>query len=166
MSDNNLPKLTETDLTDLWKFHQEHADSEKFHGVRRKAAKDEILRRGAERDATVLPTDAGEITITLPNTYAYNPAIVDGAFYALIVRDGLELEWADKVKHTYYINKTWLNKLAKRGAEYREVIEKMTTAGTGSPSIKGPSLKELGGYVSAEEGAEAGYVPTEEVPSI
>lgn len=144
------PNLTETEITDLWRKHQEHKDAEDFHNVRRVAARDEVLRRGAERDATVLPTDAGEITITLPNTYAYNPIIVDKEFYALIVRDGLEAEWADKVRHTYHINKTWLNKLAKRGEEYREVIEKMTTAGTGSPSIKGPSLEELGGYAEKE----------------
>ncbi len=149
MTDNELPKFAETDLTALWRFHQEHDESERFHKVRRVAARDEVLRRGADRDATVLPTDAGDITITLPNTYAYNPVIVDREFYALIVRDGLEAEWADKVKHTYHINKTWLNKLAKRGQEYRDAIESMTTAGTGSPSIKGPSLEELGGY--AEE---------------
>ena len=145
-----LPKLTETELNELWRFHQEHADSEQFHKVRRVSARDEILRRGAERDATVLRTESGDITITLPDTYAYNPAIVDKDFYALIVRDGLEAEWKDKVKHTYHINKTWLNKLAKRGQEYRDVIERMTTAGTGSPSIKGPSLKELGGYAERE----------------
>lgn len=151
MTDSDLPNLRETDITDLWRKHQEHKDAEDWNKARRVAAKDEILRRGAERDATVLPTDAGDITITLPNSYAYNERIVDKEFYALIVRDGLEAEWADKVRHTYHINKTWLNKLAKRGQEYRDVIEQMTTAGTGSPSIKGPSLEELGGYLVEEE---------------
>ena len=151
MSDNGLPNLRETDITDVWRKHQEHDDAERWNQVRRVAARDEVLRRGRDRDATVLPTDAGDITITLPNTYAYDPFVVDKEFYALIHRDGLQKEWAQFVKHTYHINKHWLNKLAKRGEEYREVIEQMTTAGTGSPSIKGPSLEELGGYLVEKE---------------
>ena len=152
MTDNELPNLAETDMTDLWRFYAEHKDSEDFHRVRCVAAKDEILRRGAERDATVLSTDAGDITITLPKDYAYNPHIVDKDFYALIVRDGLEKEWAQFVKHEYHINRNWLKKLVKRGDEsgYPQAIEKMTTAGTGSPSVKGPSLEELGGYAERE----------------
>ena len=145
-----LPKLIEHNLTDLWRFYAEHKDSEDFHGVRRKTARDEVLRRGKELDATVLPTDAGDITITVPNSYAYNSHIVDKEFYALIVRDGLEAEWAQFVKHEYSINRNWLKKLAKRGQEYRDAIEHMTTANTGSPSIKGPSLEELGGYAERE----------------
>ena len=145
-----LPNLRETDITDVWRKHQEHDDAEKWNRVRCVAAKDEILRRDVALGAPALPTDAGDITITPPNTYAYNEHIVDKEFYALIVRDGLEAEWKDKVRHTYHINKPWLTKLAKRGAEYRDVIEKMTTAGTGSPSVKGPSLEELGGYAERE----------------
>ena len=151
MPDNDLPTFAETDLTALWAYRQEHEETEQYGNKRRRHAEKEIYRRAAEADATILQTDAGPVEITYSNTYAYNSAVVDGAFFALIRRDGLEKEWNQFVKHAYKINKNWLNRLEKRGGEYREIIEKMTTAGTGSPSLKGPSLQEMGDYAPREE---------------
>ena len=151
MPDNDLPKFTETDLTDIWRYRQEFKEEEDHGKEHRRHAEQELYRRADEADATILQTDAGPVEITYSNTYAYNSAVVDGAFFDLIKRDGLEKEWNQFVSHLYKINKTWLNRLEKRGGEYREIIEKMTTAGTGSPSLKGPSLQEMGGYAPREE---------------
>jgi hypothetical protein len=143
------PNLTETDLADLWKFRQEHKDAEEFHQERRRAADKEVLHRAAEADAQVLATDAGDIKIDYSTTRSYNAAVVDTEFYALIERDKLIDQWNAKVRHEYHINYTWLKSLMKRGQEYRDVIDRMTNASTGSPTIKGPALSELGEYVEA-----------------
>lgn len=150
-NDNELPNLTETDITDLWRFRQEHKDSEDFHQQRRRAADGEILRRGAERDATVLATDAGEITITVPNTYQYDNAVVIGDFMRLIETANLMDEWRRWVKVTYRPDKRWLDRLVKRGPEWAEAIERMTIGGMGSPSLKGPLLADMGGDAPQEQ---------------
>ena len=151
MPDNDLPKFTETDLTDIWRYRQEFREEEDHGKEHRCHAEQEIYKRAAETDATILQTDHGPVEISYSSTYAYNSSVVDGAFFDLIKRDGLEKEWNQFVSHRYKINKSWLNRLEKRGGEYREVIEKMTEAGTGSPSLKGPSLEEMGGYAPREE---------------
>ena len=153
MPDNDLPNFAETDLTALWAYRQEHEETEQYGNKRRRHADQELYRRAAEADATILKTDAGPVEITYTNTYAYNSSVVDGAFFDLIKRDGLEKEWNQFVSHAYKIDKRWLRRLEKRGKEsgYREIIEKMTTASTGSPSLKGPSLEEMGGYAPREE---------------
>lgn len=148
MSDDNLPNLTETEITDLWRFRQEHKDSEVFHSARRRHADQEVLRRGKERDAQILGTDAGDITITYPSQYAYNAGKVDGEFFQLIERDGLSAEWNQFATHQYKIDRRWLNRLMKRGQEYRDAIEDMTIGTSGSPSLDGPSLADLGGYAT------------------
>jgi len=150
MPDNDMPKLTETELDDLWRFRAEHKDAEEFHQQRRRAADQEVLRRAAAVDAQILGTPWGEIEILYSSEYAYDRKVVDGEFYALIERDGLQAEWNQFVQHSYKINKTWLNRLVKREG-YREVIERMTQAGKGSPSIKGPSLERMGGYATEPE---------------
>lgn len=144
---NALPNLIETDIDDVWRFRQEWADSESYAKERRRHADQEILRRAAQKDAQVLGTAAGDITITLPNTYSYNSAIVDGEFFALVERDNLQEDYNLHVSHNYKITRPWLNRLMKRGKEYVEVVDKMTNAGTGSPSIAGPPLDELGDYI-------------------
>ena len=151
MTDNDLPTFAETDLTDIWRYRQEFKEEEDHGKEHRRHAEQEIYKRAAEADASILQTDHGPVEISYPNTYAYNAAVVDKEFLALIERDGLTEEWNQFVSHRYTINKSWLNRLTKRGGEYREIIEKMTTAGTGSPSLKGPSLKEMGGYAPREE---------------
>ena len=154
-----LPNLEETDIDDLWRFRQEHADSEGWHKERRRHADKEILQRAADRDAQVLGTEAGDITITLPNTYSYNSAVVDRDFFALVERDRLQEDYNLNVSHTYKIKRPWLNRLMKRGKEWIEVIDKMTNAGTGSPSIDGPPLEELGDYVNENPIAEEVALP-------
>ena len=151
MPDNDLPKFTETDLTDIWRYRQEFKEEEDHGKEHRRHAEQELYRRADEADATILQTDAGPVEITYSNTYAYSTPVVDGPFFDLIKRDGLEKEWNQFVQHAYKINKSWLNRLEKRGGEYREVIEKMTNANKGSPSLKGPSLQEMGGYAPREE---------------
>ena len=81
--------------------------------------------------------------ITYPATYSYDSRIVDKEFYALIERDGLIEQWNQFVSHSYKVNRNWLNKLVKRGAEYRDCIERMTQTATGSPKIDGPSLEAI-----------------------
>ena len=151
MTDNDLPNFAEADVTDIWKYRQEFEEEEQHGQVRKRHAQTEILRRADEAGATVLQTDAGPVKITYSNEYSYSAAVVDREFFALIKRDGLEDEWNQFVSHSYKIRRTWLNELAARGDEYREVIEKMTVANKGSPNYKGPSLQELGGYAPREE---------------
>jgi hypothetical protein len=149
--DNNLPTFAETDLTDIWRYRQEFKEEEDHGKTHRHHAEQELFKRAAEADATILQTEHGPVEISYPNTYAYNSAVVDKDFFALIERDGLTEEWNQFVSHAYKIDKRWLNRLAKRGQEYQEVIEKMTSASRGSPSLKGPSLQEMGGYAPREE---------------
>lgn len=151
MPDNDLPTFAETDLTDVWRYRQEHDEQERHGNKHRRHAEEEIFKRAAEADATILQTEHGPVEISYSDTYAYNAAVVDKEFFALIERDGLQEEYNQFVKHRYAINKSWLNRLVKRGQEYQEVIEQMTTASTGSPSLKGPSLQEMGGYAPREE---------------
>ena len=148
---NDLPNYAETDLTDIWRDRQEFKDGEDYGKAHRRHAEQEVLRRAAAADATILQTDHGPVEVTYPNTYAYDPGIVNGEFFALIERDGLAEEWNQFVSFTPKVNKNWLNKLEKRGAEYKAVIESMTIASNGSPSLKGPTLEEMGGYAPREE---------------
>ena len=151
MSDNDMPIFAETDLTALWRYREEFKEEEDHGKKHRRHAEQEIYRRAAEADATILQTDHGPVEISYTSSYAYITSVADGEFFALIKRDGLEEEWNQFVSHAYKINKSWLNRLEKRGGEYREVIEKMTNANKGSPSLKGPSLVEMGGYAPREE---------------
>ncbi len=144
---SELPNLLETDIDDLWRFRQEWKDSETFAQKRRKHADQEILKRAAQKDAQVLGLVSGDIAITLPNTYSYNSSAVDRDFFPLVERDGLQEEYNQNVQHNYKIKRPWLKRLMKRGTEWVEVIEKMTNAGMGSPSIAGPPLEELGDYI-------------------
>jgi len=149
MSDEQVPNLSETEITDLWRFRAEHKDAEDFHQARRRAADHEVLQRAASTDAQVLATEAGDIEITYPTQYAYDTFVVEGELRPLLRRDGLLDEWQKYAKRVYKIDKRYLNRLAKRGAEYKQVIERMTLATTGSPTIKGPELAALGEYVEA-----------------
>lgn len=154
-----LPNFDEAGIENIWRYHQEHADSAAYHGERRSHAKAEILKRAAEADATALVTPAGTITITPPPGAAYEASVVEGDFLALIERDELQADWAQNVSHSYKIKKPWLNKLRKLGGDYPATIDAMTIAATGTPSLKGPSLQEMGGYAPEEEGEEV-EVPT------
>jgi hypothetical protein len=151
---DDIPNLTETEITDLWRFRQEHENAESFHKGNRRAADQEVLRRGADAKAEVLATRAGDITITFPNKYAYDSHVVDNEFFQLIQRDGLQEEWNKNVRHEYKIDKRWLNRLAKRGEEYQKAIDNMTMATTGTPKIEGPPLNELGEYATPAEVAQ------------
>ena len=135
--------LTEADIADVWRSVKVNEADERFSREHRHHAEQELLRRAAEAEATVLATPWEDISITLPTTYSYNSRVVDGEFQRLIERDGLTEQWDQFVQHSYRINRSWLNKLAKRGAEYKSVIEAMTNAGTGSPKMDGPSLAEI-----------------------
>lgn len=138
-----LPNLTEADIADVWRARVQNEADEKFSRDHRRHAEAEVLRRAADAEAAVLGTPWGDITITLPNTYSYNSSIVDRELYVLVERDGLIDQWNQFVQHSYKINKTWLNKLVKRGKEYADVIERMTNAATGSPKIEGPTLADI-----------------------
>lgn len=153
--EDQLPNFEETSLTDIWRYRQEFEEEEQ-HGKKRRGHADQaIYKLAVEADATILQTEAGPIEIAYSASYSYNSAVVDGAFFNLIKRDGLENEWNQFVSHSYKINKRWLERMKKRGPEYQEVIDKMINATQGgSRSLKGPSLEELGGYAprEAEEG--------------
>ncbi len=153
MATDDLPNYAETDITDIWRDRQEFKEGEDYGKAHRRHAEQEIFRRAAEADATILQTEHGPVEITYSDTFSYNRAVVDKEFYALIERDGLQEEWNQFVSHAYKIDKRWLTRLVKRGKDsgYREVIEKMTIGGRGSPSLKGPELKEMGGYAPREE---------------
>lgn len=142
MSEEELPNFLEAELTEIWRYRQEHKGEEDWAKERRKHADQAILKRAAEMGATVLSTEWGNIKITLPQTYQYNIKAVDEELLPLVERDGLAGEWNQFVRHTYKINRNWLNELAKRGEEYQAVIDQITDAATGSPSIKGPELPE------------------------
>ena len=148
---DNLPVFTEAEITEIWRFRQEHKDAEDFHQVRRRHADQEVLRRAGEREALILPTDAGDIIITYPTNYAYDTGKVDRELLALVERDGLTDEWNQNVRHNYKIDRRWLNRLMKRGQEYRDVIERITIATHGSPKIEGPELQSLGDYAPGEQ---------------
>lgn len=143
MTTDTHPNLTETALGDIWRLRCEEEHIERSARDSRRHAEGEILRRAAEQDAQALGTPWGDIVITYPATYSYNSHIVDREFYALIERDGLIDQWNQFVQHSYKLNKTWLNKLVKRGAEYKDVIERMTNAATGSPKLDGPTLDQI-----------------------
>jgi len=154
----SLPNFAETDLDDLWRFREEQHDAEAFHQERRKAADQELLKRAAERDAQILDTPWGPITIIFPSQYAYDTNAVDQVLWPLIERDGLQAEYRQFVHHNYKIDRRWLNRLLKRGAEYKDAVERVTVGSTGAPYVgSGPGLDEIGGYaddraVAAEEG--------------
>lgn len=146
-----FPNFAETNLEDIWAARQEHKEQQDYGKEGRTHAEGEILRRAAEADATILGTEYGDITITYSQSYAFHTHIVASQFKALVMGDGLGKEWDQFVTLTYKINKNWLNRLGKRGAEYREIIEAMTQARTGSPSLSGPELKDMKGYAPREE---------------
>src|SRR3990167_5566751 len=143
---NDLPNFGESDIDHIWRWREENREAEHYHQAHRRHAEKALLEEAIERDARVLGTNAGDITITYgQGAYAYETRVVDKELFPLIERDGLTDEWNQFVRHTYKIDKRWLNKLGKRGKEYREVLERMVVASTGSPTFKGPSLKEMGG---------------------
>lgn len=156
MSDTDIPNLRETDITDLWRFRQEHHEAEFFHHERRAAADQEIIRRAAEAKAEILPTDVGDIMLIYSSTYAYDTGAVDRVLFPMVEAAGLGADWNQFVTHQYKINRRWLNRLLKRGPEWREAVDAITIATTGQPRVgNGPSLSDLGDYAA---------VPAEEVP--
>jgi hypothetical protein len=152
---DNIPNLTETDITDLWRFRQEHRDAEFFHNERRTAADQEILRRAVEAKAEILPTAVGDIFIIKPSTYAYDTGAVDRVLFPLIEAAGLSGEWNQYVSHQYKINRPWINRLLKRGEEWRKAIDAVTMASTGQPRVgNGPALADMGDYAPAVQQAQ------------
>jgi len=157
MSDNNEnPNLRETDITDLWRFRQEHKDAEDFHHERRAAADQEIIRRAVEAKAEILPTDVGDIFIIRPSIYAYDTRAVDEVLFPMIEEAGLGEEWNKRVRHEYKIDRRFLNRLMIRGPAWREAVDAITIGGRGGPRVgNGPSLNDLGDYAPS---------PAEEMP--
>ncbi len=145
--DGKLPIFKETDITDLWRFRQEHREAEDFHHERRAAADQEILRRAGEAKAEILPTDVGDIMIVYPSTYAYDTGAVDRVLFPLIEAAGLGEEWNRFVRHNYKIDRRFLNRLLKRGPEWIQAVDAVTMATHGQPRVgNGPSLSEMGDY--------------------
>ena len=148
-----LPNFGEADLIEVWRFRQEHKDSEDFHHERRVAADAEILRRAVDSKAEILPTEAGDIFIVYSSTYAYDTGAVDRVLFPLIEAAGLQAEWNQFVGHRYKIDRRWLNRLLKRGPEWIEAVDRISMATTGQPRVgNGPSLSDLGGYAPEQEG--------------
>jgi len=147
-----LPNVAEWELIDLWRMRQENADSEQYHQAHRRHADAEILRRARKADAAILTLPGiGDIVVAYPSEYAYDARVVDSELWPLIERDGLAEEYRQNVSHTYKIRKPWLNRLAKRGPEYRAVLERLVIASTGNARIaSGPPLAALGEYATRE----------------
>jgi len=144
---SDLRNYYETSVDDIWRDRQEHFESEHYHQAHRRHADRALLEEASERDASILSTEWGDITVTIPkNAYSYDTTVVNKQLVPLLQRDGLMEEWNQFVRSTYKIDKRWLNKLVKRGGDYRDVIERMTIGSTGTPTLKGPSLAEMGGY--------------------
>lgn len=156
MTDSDNPNLREADITDLWRFRQEHRDAEHFHNVRRTSADQEVLRRAIDAKAEILPTDVGDIMIIYPSSYAYDTGAVDRVLFPMIEEAGLGAEWNKFVKHEYKIDRRFLNRLLKRGPEWQKAVDAITMAGRGQPRVgNGPSLNDLGDYAPT---------PAEEIP--
>lgn len=146
-----LPNFAEAKIDDIWRYYAEHADSRAFHDERAKHAKQAILERLRDKGASIIKTEWGDVTGEFSNEYAYNTRVVDGDFMKLIAQDELYDEFVQFATRSYKIKRVWLNRLAKRGKEYQDVIERMTMLTTGSPTLKGPTLEEIGGYAQKEE---------------
>lgn len=154
-----LPSFEEAELIDIWRYRQEWHEQEAYACERRRHADKELYKRLAEKNARRLLTEAGPIEAIYSKDYAYNTAVVDGAFMALIARDELYEQFAHHAQRRYKINRHWLNDLMKLGEEYQRVIDQMTVSPTGSPSLKGPELSALppletepiGEHATAEE---------------
>ena len=78
------------------------------------------------------------------NEYSYSTPVVDGDFMKLIAQDELYEEFEKYAKKNYKLNRPWLQRLSKRGAEWQRVIDSMTQTGTGAPTLKGPTLADIG----------------------
>ena len=144
---NDLKNYGESSVDDVWRDRQENEEAEFYHQAHRHHAEKALLEEAAIRDARILNTAAGDVTITYSKgAYSYDTGTVDKELFPLIERDGLTHEWNQFVRHSYKIDKRWLNRLGKRGKEYRDILDRMVIASTGSPTFSGPSLKDMGGY--------------------
>src|SRR3990167_593554 len=90
---DDVPNFRETALDDLWRYREEHSESEHYHKERRHAADQELLRRAAELDAQILDTAWGPITIVYSSDYHYDTAAIDRELAPLVERDHLQREW-------------------------------------------------------------------------
>lgn len=151
---DDMPRLEEATLEDLWRFRQEWKDTEDHAHTRRRAADQELLRRAADGEQQIFSTPWGDVTITYASAYGYNTAVIDAELFPLVERDGLAAEYNQFVRHNYKIDRRWVNRLMKRGPEWRDVIERMTESTRGSPSIDGPTLEAMGGYAPEAEREE------------
>jgi len=156
MSESDLPNFAESSIDEVWRYRAEWKDSEDYAKERRRHADQELLRRAAAEDRQILDTSWGPVAITYSSSggYLYDTIAVDRDLFPLIQRDGLEAEWNQFVRHSYKIDKRWLNRLGKRGPEYRDVVGRVTIAQQGTPTrtIAGPTLKAMGGYAPEPEG--------------
>lgn len=148
---DELPNFAEASIEDVWKYRQEWQEQEAWACERRRHADKEIYRRLNEHNARIINTEHGKIEATYPREYAYNTRIVDGEFMKLIAEQELYAEFEAKAQRRYKIDRHWLNQLKKFGDKWIAVIDAMTGSSTGSPSLKGPSLEQMGGYAPREE---------------
>lgn len=152
MTEDALPNFEEKSDDEVWRYHQEHADAAAWHGERRSHAKAEILRRASAKNATAIAIDAGIIKVTWPNEPVFDNAGVEGDFLNLVECAGLQEGWRRHVRHEYHIHQAWLKQLRRLGDEWIAAIDKMIIGTTGTGSVSGPSLQEMGGYAPEEEG--------------
>ena len=145
---NDLRNYGEATADDIWRDREEHREAEEYHRAHRHHAEQALREQFNEREAHVLPTEWGDVTLSLNRgSYAYNSPVVDKELFPLIERDGLSDQWNQFVRHEYRIDRRWLHQLAKRGKDYRDVLDRIIIAPTGvTASFKGPSLRDMGGY--------------------
>jgi hypothetical protein len=141
---DDLPNFAEAEIEDIWRYYAEHADSRAFHDVRAKHAKLAILERLRDKGARIMKCEWGDIVAEYSNEYSYSTPVVDGDFMKLIAEDELYDEFERFAKKNYKINRPWLKRLEKRGDKWRDTIERMTQASTGTPTLRGPSLADMG----------------------
>lgn len=143
---DDLPNLEETALGDVYRAYKEAEDARRYSAAHEQHAKNEILKRSGRLNQTLFTVDGGEVEIFPSNSYTYNSLVLTGDFHELCKRDDLGDAYDENVTRVFKVKKAWLNKLEKRGQEYIDVIEEMTDHSTGTPTIKGPSLQDMGGY--------------------
>ncbi len=151
MPEQDIPNFMESTNTELWRYREEHRESEEYHQVRKRAAQRVLLERAAELDATVIGTEDGVIEIKFSTAYSFDTRVVEQEFLAACREAGIEDDAAKHVTRFYKISKRWLDKMAKFGHPFDQIIERMTQGSQGSPSLKGPRLVEMGDYAPREE---------------
>lgn len=142
MSERQIPNMGEMPDSDVWTLRELSKDEATWHSRVKRACDDVLGARLAERGATRTPVKGGEVVQTIPKKYAYKTEIVEAEFLSLLGDEAFEMAFAaGDMSRSYEVKQTWLKKLVERGAEWRDVIERMTTVVEGNPTLKGPKVE-------------------------